>query len=846
MQSGGENGPFWSLLFASNFIYPGNFLMLKWIRRLFVLLGILILIFSGIGFYLYLKRDTLVKDALASLKRETGALVSVKSADFAIVSTFPDFAIELNSVVITDSNITIHQSPLLKLERMDLKASLTSLLVGNIRVQSVHFSNGTFAMEKYDDSTSNFLFFDRLAEQQAKDSSHKDTQDDEPIQLKIKKLVWENVLFDYHEIASEKHIKLKLNEVSQRVTSSDSAIHFTFKGNLHIDMLGFNLDKGAFLSNSEMEADFALRWVPGQKKLVWDGSSFKANGHLFQVNGNVVVAKPAVIDLRISTQKILEKDVLPLLTRKVADKLKLYEASGPIDAEAVISGPLYPGEDPEVRVDFEGSNQKFTAHLMEESFYIEHFKGYFYNHIDTSQMPGDPNSRLYISHVEGRWHEFPFIVSGDIRDFDEPFLNGSIQIPLNQKQIALLCENTPFLPIQSMGWMKAKFSGYIDDLISSEKSYGISAWKGNAFVQVKEGQWKESSLRFKDVEMKCRIEGDALYVQNLAGKLNGNAVSANGSMKGLASHIGDSKKPVIVQLSAFSKRFNLNPLLQGREDKQTDSNPVSQKPGASATYNFAVHLALKADHVLFRKLDCSGLACQFNLENNNLQLRNLQFKAGGGEVKVTSGIEDIASRRKKLQSEIYLTKVDIRQLLRGMDQFGQQILRPDHIEGKLDLDAAVTFHLNQNFDPQMETTKGKVSFQLRKARLLKFQPLMDVSNFILPKESLEEVDLATVGTTLHLYGRKMSMEELEIPTSLATFYLQGEYDFGDNLDMDILIPIHTISRKNQNEVIRRGSRDKDKPSIPIHVFKKGGKTKFELDVGRVRRRFWKRVKNWTK
>lgn len=814
--------------------------MKKWLKGISIGLLIFLGFILATGAWLIWNRDMVKSNAIASLRKETGALFSVKSVGFSMVS-FPDFLIRLDSVLVTDSNIAIHKTPVLELGEMELRASLFSLLTGSVAIQSIRFRNGAFRIEKFTDSTDNVLFFNNLAYGKTKKSKANSAK--EPFQFNIKSLDWENIIFDFNDSIRQKHIVLNLQKVNQKFSTSDTAIHFTLAGDIMVGMLGLNTDKGTFVSNTLLKTNFVLSWNPGKKELNWTGSKFIARNHPFRVDGNVIATDTAILDLRIQTKGVLEKDVLPLLSEPIALKIGMYEAQGPIDASAIIGGPIIGGEDPKVWIGFEGTNQLFVSHTMEQTFFLKHYKGFYSNQLDGSKPIGDLNSRITLTHIDGIWEDLPFIITGEVANFENPWLVGFIHIPLEQKQMALLSKTFPFNPIQSSGWLKANYDGPIEDLVSASHSYGINYWKGNAYFQVKSGEWKGSNLKFKNVEFNCLIQGDTLQVQKMMGELNGNKVTATGHMKGLAHHIGNPKNAVNIELSVHSNNFNINPLLSA-QSQEPEIKSKSWKSG-SDPFNFNIQLGLRADKIRFRKLDGKNLTGDFELKNDLLTLRNLKFNTGGGTVLLNSSIKDISGKRKILKSIVSIQKIDVKKLLYGMDQFGQQVFKPENIEGKLDLKGSLGFDLNSAFDLQTESVSADFKMALRSVRLIGFKPLTELSGYLLPKESLENVEIANLNTSFHLKGKNLLVDEFEIPTSLATFYLQGEYDFANHLDMSILVPIHTISRKNHNDVIKRGLKDKSKPGIPLRVYKEDGKVEIGLDSDRAKKRFWKRIKSWT-
>ena len=482
---------------------------------------------------------------------------------------------------------------------------------------------------------------------------------------------------------------------------------------------------------------------------------------------------------------------------------------------------------------------------MNQSFFLEHYKGSYTNQAEPTKLPDDENSKLTLNHVAGVWHDLPFIVSGEVSEFKNPLFDWNVQFIFGQEQMAQICKSLPINPIKSLGWIKAKYTGRINDLISNPENHGIDKLHGLAYFQIKDAVWKGGELRFQNLVMKCTVDGDSLNVNQLTGEVNGNKVSASGWMHGMVAHSGNAASPITINLSARSPFFDLNTLISG---KKNEGKPQKAKAKSKTSldipdFNVNIDLAVQSNKVRFQKLDCNNLTGKLNLRNNQLKISNLNFNVGEGTIRIDADIDGLTHHQKQLTSSFLVQKVDVKKLFYGMNGFGQNVCKAENIHGKLDLEGKFNARLKSDFELKSESMHGDFSFQLRNASLVNFKPLMDISSFLLPKESLNDVQVATLNNTFHLRGRMLKIDEMEIPTSLATFYLQGEYDFADQLDMHILVPYHTISRKNQNEVIKRGLKDKERPAIPIRVYKKDGKVEMGIDGSRANKRFWRRLKS---
>ena len=815
--------------------------MKKWLKRISVALLLLQLPLLAGALYLFWNRNELKEQAMQSLKQNTGALITVQNLNINLFSNYPYLTLRLDSIVLSDSNLATHQTPVLSLKTMEMKASWLALLSGTIRVEQIQLSNGSIRLERYSDSTSNFLFFNRLL------ASKKQTEPSatsNKIELRMKRLIWENIHVLFADNPKEKKISIQMKHITNVFEDKDSIIRFDMVGRLHVDMLGFNLAKGAFLENTALQPRFNLQWNARKQQLTWDGSGFDANGHPFWVDGHLLAQKPAYLLLKIKTSQVAEQHVLSMLPAALSKKIERYQVFGLLDADATIQGSLSGGVDPRVRVAFSGKNQKFTAHALGLDFMLKSFRGVYTNQADTLQPAGDANSVLRLALVDGRWQQYPFLVSGTLTDFEKPMVKARILMPLAQPQMAAVFASLPFKPEQAKGWLKADYVGPALAL-DLKQNFGIRHWNGSVYCEIPLGHWEKSDIAFRNVKLNCNLVGDSMHIKELSGQLNGNPIVANGTATGLVHHISNKMHPVQIGLAAKSPRFNINRFMADtKTDLQAKNASASPARLAKETDNLQIDISLSANEVWFKKMVGRQLTGKMQLAQNRLELSSLKFKACGGLFDVKTTINDINQPYKKLDFTAEMNQVDARLLFEGMEEFGQKVCRSRNLAGTLQLKARFSTDLNNQFTAQTSSMKGRFDFELKKGKLIDFEPLMSLSGFILPKETLREVDIANLKHTFYLEGKRLEMEEMEVPTSLATLFVQGFYSFDNLLDMRILVPLQSIHRQHIAKVPAVGMADKTAVSIPIHAYTKDGKTRIELDGERARSRLSKKIKSW--
>jgi hypothetical protein len=137
--------------------------------------------------------------------------------------------------------------------------------------------------------------------------------------------------------------------------------------------------------------------------------------------------------------------------------------------------------------------------------------------------------------------------------------------------------------------------------------------------------------------------------------------------------------------------------------------------------------------------------------------------------------------------------------------------------------------LNDNMEVDGNTIKGKIDFKIRDGRLINYEPLQNISNFIFKNRDFEDISFTELHETLIVDGFKMDIKEMEIASSVLNLYMSGIYHFKDNSNINILLPWSNLKKRSKNYLPKNsGKSQEDSKGLKLNYSGYPGKLKLGL------------------
>lgn len=384
------------------FGYEGHPMLKKVLRWVLIAVGLLGLLLGIAVFALSVYLDSRQEKLLEDFSFASGLDVAFRQLDLKAWQTFPRLTITVDSLVIRDASRPDTEPALLNVQRLTGQLSLGNLLFDTLRLETFELRDGHAYF--FADSTGRF----NLGRFASADKAAAAAADTNTLRFFDPQLIWDGVVItltnfetSYRKPARNKDFSLRFDSLRTTADKDDCGnLRFRTKMQTYIYGLGFNTQKGHFLTNTSLAGQLDItaypdHWSLRPTRLTIGGQSFTADAILFR-------GADKNLRLLIGNDRTDYAATQRLLPRSLADQLGKFFISGRFPARVDLSATLLPEEEPLVRLTVGLAGQKVRVNAFD--FEEVQGRGTFVNRLAEAEggLPGSKkNYRITLDSTQG-------------------------------------------------------------------------------------------------------------------------------------------------------------------------------------------------------------------------------------------------------------------------------------------------------------------------------------------------------------------------------------------------------------------------------------------------------------
>ena len=211
------------------------------------------------------------------------------------------------------------------------------------------------------------------------------------------------------------------------------------------------------------------------------------------------------------------------------------------------------------------------------------------------------------------------------------------------------------------------------------------------------------------------------------------------------------------------------------------------------------------------------------------------MNAWGGQVQ-TTGTFDFSGKQYVLNAEPKLSGVKVKQLLKEFDDFAQDAIKSEHIDGTLNSNSKVLMVWDEKFNFIKPKFKAVAELNMKNGQLINYEPLFALSKFI-DLNDLKNLKFSELKNTLEIANEKLIIPEMDIKTNAISLSVSGIHSFENFLDYHLKITLNELlNKKRKVKENEFGEEDETPGKVNLFLSIKGpaNNLKFTYDKKAVR------------
>jgi hypothetical protein len=154
------------------------------------------------------------------------------------------------------------------------------------------------------------------------------------------------------------------------------------------------------------------------------------------------------------------------------------------------------------------------------------------------------------------------------------------------------------------------------------------------------------------------------------------------------------------------------------------------------------------------------------------------------------------------------------------NDFNQQTIKGENLDGNISATANFSAEVLPNYSIDPPSMRGNISCKIKDGRLINFEPLENISNFLFKKRDFSDVHFAELESYMDIKGTDIDIEKMEVQSNVLSFYVEGRYSFTDSTSMSLQLPLGNLKKRDKDyRPSNVGTDAKHGMNVYLHVFR---------------------------
>lgn len=240
--------------------------------------------------------------------------------------------------------------------------------------------------------------------------------------------------------------------------------------------------------------------------------------------------------------------------------------------------------------------------------------------------------------------------------------------------------------------------------------------------------------------------------------------------------------------------FDVSPPLT-TESQEITTEDVTKHAEAFNIYELPfTDMRFKADiaHFMYHNIDLQNIkAALRTTPDHYIYVDTLTMDAAGGNIRLNGYFNGSDPKHIYMQPDLVMTDVDLEKLLFKFENFGQDHLVSENLQGKLTSKISGKIRVYPDMVPDLDQSSIEMDVKVLNGKLKNYDPMLALSDYMGDK-NLRSIRFDTLQNTLAIDKGKINIPAMAIESTIGHMELSGTHDSNQNIDYYLRIPWKTV------------------------------------------------------
>ena len=397
-------------------------------------------------------------------------------------------------------------------------------------------------------------------------------------------------------------------------------------------------------------------------------------------------------------------------------------------------------------------------------------------------------------HFDGILHDYAVAM--------QPELNGNLDVDMNLTSKKLRLED--LFSYKGENYVPKEYQHEIfDDLalhFTSKMNYKDSALQAiDLSLDKLDTKMELHPQRFHDFKGNIHYEDEHIVINDFHGEIGATNFNFD-----LNYYLGENqevkKRDNYLELRAnyidYDALFNFE-LSAPKAEAQTSATKENVSVHASAFNIYELpftDMRFKADigHFIYHRLDLQNIKAELRTTPNHyIYVDTLHMDAAGGNIRLSGYFNGSDPKNIYMQPDLVMNNVDLEKLLFKFENFGQDHLVSENLNGKLTSRIKGKIRVYPDLVADLDQSTLEMDVKVLNGSLKNYDPMLALSDYMGDK-NLRNIRFDTLQNSLAIEKGAISIPAMTIESTIGHMELSGTHDSNQNIDYYLRIPWKTV------------------------------------------------------
>ena len=199
-------------------------------------------------------------------------------------------------------------------------------------------------------------------------------------------------------------------------------------------------------------------------------------------------------------------------------------------------------------------------------------------------------------------------------------------------------------------------------------------------------------------------------------------------------------------------------------------------------------------HFIYHRIDLQKIKADLRTTPNHyIYVDTLHMDAAGGNIRLSGYFNGSDPKHIYLQPDLVMNNVDLDKLLFKFENFGQDHLVSENLQGKLTSRITGKIRVYPDMVPDLDQSTIEMDVTVLNGRLKNYDPMLALSDYM-GNKNLQNIRFDTLQNSLDIKKGKINIPSMTIESTLGHIELSGTHDKDQNIDYYLRIPWKTVRK----------------------------------------------------